>query len=50
MWSADEEYDDYCVILTFKQSSLWVMILGCIMAEDKGPVVVLEYPGGRVEC
>jgi len=45
--SADEEYDDNCVILTFQQSLLQVMIWGCIMAEDKGPVVVFEYPGGR---
>ena len=44
---ADEEYDENCVIPTFKQSSVRVMIWGCIMKGRKGPLVMLEYPGGR---
>jgi transposase len=44
---ADEEYNENCVIPTFKQSSVCVMVWGCIMNGRKGPLVVLEYPGGR---
>ena len=44
---ADEEYNENCVIPTFKQSSMWVMVWGCIMKGRKGPLAVLEYPGGR---
>jgi hypothetical protein len=42
----DEEYEEDCVVPKFKQLSLWVMILPCIMKGNKGPMVVLEYPGG----
>lgn len=45
--SVGEEFDDDCVIPTFKQSSIRVMIWGCIMKGSKGPLVVLEYPGGK---
>lgn len=45
--SASEEFDEDCVIPTFKQSSLRVMVWGCIMEGRKGPLLVLEYPGGR---
>ena len=34
-------------MLTFKQSSIRVMVWGCIMNGQKGPLVVLEYPGGK---
>ncbi|KAF9022771.1 hypothetical protein BDP27DRAFT_1200052, partial [Rhodocollybia butyracea] len=44
---ADEEYKEDCLIPTFKQSSIWVMVWGCIMKGKKGPLVVLEYPGGK---
>ena len=44
---ANEEYDENCVIPTFKQSSVCVMFWGCIMKGRKGPLVVLEYPGGK---
>ena len=44
---ANEEYDENCVIPTFKQSSVCVMFWGCIMKGRKGPLVVLEYTGGR---
>jgi len=42
-----EEMLDECIVPTFKQSSVRVMIWGCIMRGVKGPLVVLEYPGGR---
>jgi transposase len=45
--SAEEEYDEDCVVPKFKQSSLRIMIWACIMQDSKGPVVVLDYPGGR---
>ncbi|KAE9382972.1 hypothetical protein BT96DRAFT_764151, partial [Gymnopus androsaceus JB14] len=44
---ADEEYEEDCLIPTFKQSSLRVMVWACIMKGKKGPLVVLEYPGGK---
>jgi hypothetical protein len=43
----DEEFNDACVIPTFKQSSLCIMVWACIMKADKGPPVVLEDLGGR---
>lgn len=43
----DKEYDEDCVIPTFKQSSIHLMVWGCIMHRKKGPLVILEYPGGR---
>jgi len=45
--SAEKEYDEDCVIPTFKQSLVRVMVWGCIMKGSKGPLVVLEYPGGK---
>lgn len=43
----DEEYDGECVIPTFKQSSTRVMVWGCIIEGRRGPLVVLEYEGGK---
>jgi len=43
----NEIFQEDCLILTFKQSSICVMVWGCIMQGRKGPLVVLEYPGGR---
>ena len=45
-WAVDEEFDEDCVVPTFKQSPLRVMLWGCIMKGRKGPLVVLEYLGG----
>ncbi|KZP21899.1 hypothetical protein FIBSPDRAFT_683098, partial [Athelia psychrophila] len=45
--TADEVYDESCVVPKFKQLSLRIMVWGCIMKGRKGPLVVLEYPGGR---
>lgn len=42
-----EEYNDDCVVPKFKQSSLRIMVWGCVKRGRKGPLVVLEYPGGR---
>ena len=36
-----------CLVPTFKQSSVRVMVWGCILKGRKGPLIVLEYPGGR---
>jgi len=42
-----EEYLDECLVPTFKQSPVRIMVWGCIMEGRKGPLVVLEYPGGK---
>lgn len=44
---ANEELHDDCLVPSFKQSSVRVMVWGCIMRGRKGPLVVLEYPGGK---
>ena len=44
---AGEEYLDECLVPTFKQLSVCIMVWGCIMEGRKGPLVVLEYPGGK---
>lgn len=43
----DEVVNDACTIKTFKQSSIRVMIWGCFAFGIKGPLVILDYPGGR---
>ena len=43
----NKELNENCLVLTFQQSSVRVMIWACIMKGRKGPLVVLEYPGGR---
>ena len=42
-----EEFHDDCCVAKFSQPSVRVMVWGCIMKGRKGPLVVLEYPGGR---
>ena len=42
-----EELHDNCCVPKFAQSSVRVMVWACIMKGRKGPLVVLEYPGGR---
>ena len=44
---ADEEFLDECLVPTFKQSPIRVMVWACIMEGKKGPLLVLEYPGGK---
>lgn len=43
----DEVFNQDCVVPTFKQSGVRIMVWGCIMHNEKGPLVILEYPGGR---
>ena len=43
----NEELNENCLVLTFKQSSVHVMIWACLMKGRKGPLIVLEYLGGR---
>ena len=43
----DEKLLDDCVVPTFKQPNLRVMVWGCIAEGRKGPLVVVEYPGGK---
>jgi transposase len=42
-----EEFHEDCVIPKFKQSNLRIMAWSCIMKGKKGPLVVLDYLGGR---
>ena len=44
---ADEEFSDECLVPTFKQSPICVMVWACIMEGRKGPLLVLEYLGGK---
>ena len=44
---ADEEYDKDCLIPMFKQPAVHVMVWGCIIKGRKGPLIVLEYLGGK---
>lgn len=43
----DEEFNEDCLVPTFKQSPVCVMVWGCVMKGEKGPLVVLDYPGGK---
>ena len=43
----DEQLFDECVVPTFKQSAIRVMVWECIVEGRKGPLVVMEYPGGK---
>jgi hypothetical protein len=43
----DKAYREDCCVPVFKQSSLCVMVWECINLGWKGPLVVLEYPGGK---
>ena len=46
MHTKDEEFDEDCLVPTFKQSNIWIMVWCCMMKGRKGPLVALEYPGG----
>ncbi|KAL1750965.1 hypothetical protein FB107DRAFT_175219, partial [Schizophyllum commune] len=43
----DERFEEDCLIPTFKQSKIRCMVWGCIIEGRKGPLVILDYPGGR---
>ena len=45
--SADEVWHEDCIIPTFTKSPVRVMVWGCIMYGRKGPLIVLEYLGGK---
>ncbi|KAF5391885.1 hypothetical protein D9757_001618 [Collybiopsis confluens] len=47
MRRADEEFEEDCLVPTFKQSTVRVMVWGCIMKGKKGPLTVMEYAGGK---
>ena len=44
---ADEIFEEGCLIPSFMQSQVCIMVWGCIMQGRKGPLVVLDYPGGK---
>jgi hypothetical protein len=44
---AEEVYHEDCLIPTFKQSPIRIMVWGCIMDGKKGLLIALEYPGGK---
>lgn len=43
----NEEFDETCTVPSDAQPSIRLMAWGCIMKDWKGPLVVLEYPGGK---
>ena len=43
----DEVYEEDYLVPTFQQSSIRVMVWGCVGLGWKRPLVVLDYPGGR---
>jgi hypothetical protein len=43
----EEKWDPACVVPKFKQSNVRVMVWGCMMHGRKGPLLVLDYPGGK---
>lgn len=44
---ADEVMEDNCLVPSFKQSSVRIMVWECIISSHKGPLITLEYPGGK---
>lgn len=42
-----EEFHEDCVAPIFKQSPIQIMVWGCIMEGKKGPLLALEYTGGK---
>jgi hypothetical protein len=46
-WHKDKRMVDDCLVPTFKQSTLHVMIWGSTAHRRKGPFVVVKYPGGK---
>ncbi|GLB37419.1 putative DDE superfamily endonuclease [Lyophyllum shimeji] len=43
----DEALEDDCLVSTFSQSTIRVMVWAVVMLGQKGPLVVLDYPGGK---
>ena len=44
---ANKELNEDCLVPTFKLSLVRVMVWACIMKGRKGPLIVLEYLGGK---
>lgn len=44
---ADEVLSEDCLVPSFTQSPIRVMVWGVIILGEKGPLVVLDYPGGK---
>lgn len=42
-----EEFLDECCVASLTQSPIRVMVWGCIMKGRKGPLIVMEFPGGK---
>ena len=42
-----EEFNENCVVPKIKQSNIKSMVWVSIMLGKKGPIVALEYPGGK---
>jgi hypothetical protein len=42
-----KEWDEDCVVATDSQPKVCIMVWGCVMQDCKGPLVVLNYPGGK---
>jgi transposase len=42
-----EEYNENCVVPKMKQSNIKSMVWASVMLGKKGPIVALEYPGGK---
>jgi hypothetical protein len=47
MHRADEEYHEDCLAPAFPQSNIRIMIWSCIGLGIKGPIIVMEYQGGK---
>ncbi|PPR07123.1 hypothetical protein CVT26_012771 [Gymnopilus dilepis] len=43
----DELLLEECLVPTFKQSPIHIMVWGCIAEGRKGPLIVVDYPGGK---
>ena len=45
--SENEAYDAECLIPTFTQSNIKCMIWACIAESIRGPIRILDFPGGK---
>lgn len=45
--TADEEYHPDCIVPKDRQGKLRVMVWACAIHDRKGPLVVLDHPGGQ---
>ncbi|CAK5268473.1 unnamed protein product [Mycena citricolor] len=45
--TVNEVYNEACLVPAFKQLPVRVMVWSCIAHDWKGPLVILNYPGGK---